>query len=99
MGFTIVPPESSGSSLRSSPSTTENLQRVASRRHPNQMIEPPQQFPFEADEQWLYFKLPRDNRVPTFLQTRTAVLLSLPFSIPLSLMKKPSRYLNFSSSE
>ena len=42
----------------------ENLQREATRRHPNQVPEPPQLTPFDAEEQRLYSELPPDGRAP-----------------------------------
>jgi len=62
----IVPPACPGSSLGSPPSWTclENLSREASRRHPNQMPEPPQLNPFDAKEYRLDSKLPPDVRAP-----------------------------------
>lgn len=62
----IIPPAASGSATESPPSCLcpENLQREASRRHPNQMPDPPQLAPFEAKEQQLYSELPGDVRAP-----------------------------------
>ncbi len=42
----------------------ENLQREASRRHPNQMPGPPQQASFDTKEQPLNSELPPDVRAP-----------------------------------
>ena len=62
----IIPPASPGSALGPPPSRTcpENLQREATRRHPNQVPEPPQLTPFDAEEQRLYSELPPDGRAP-----------------------------------
>ena len=45
----------------------ENLQSAASRRHPNQMPEPPQLTPFIAKEQWLYSEFPLDGWAPCLI--------------------------------
>jgi len=58
----IIPPTGSGSAPGSPPSWTcrENLQREAPGGHPNQMPEPSQLTPFNAEEQRLYSELPPD---------------------------------------
>ena len=60
----IIASAASGSATESLPSELcpVNLQREASRRHPNQTPDPPQLAAFEAKEQQLYSELPRDAR-------------------------------------
>ena len=62
----IIPPAGSGSASASPPSRTcpENLERQAPGRHPDQMPEPPQLTPFDAEEQRLYSELPPDVWAP-----------------------------------
>ncbi|KAK3519689.1 hypothetical protein QTP70_000999 [Hemibagrus guttatus] len=62
----IVSPACPGSSPGSLPSGAcpEHLPRETSRRHPEQMPEPPQLALFNVEEQWLYSKLLPGDRAP-----------------------------------
>ncbi|XDV13813.1 hypothetical protein PO909_002140 [Leuciscus waleckii] len=62
----IVPPACPRSSPGSPPSGThpEHLPRKASRRHPEQMPEPPQLAPLDVEEQRLYSELLPSDRAP-----------------------------------
>ena len=59
----MIPPECFGSAPGPPKSWTcpENLQREATRRHPNQMPKPPHLAPFDAQEQWLYSGWPSSS--------------------------------------
>ncbi|KAK3542791.1 hypothetical protein QTP70_002995 [Hemibagrus guttatus] len=60
----IVSPACPGSSPGSLPGGGQHLPRETSRRHPKQMPEPPQLYPFNVEEQRLYSKLLPGNTAP-----------------------------------
>ncbi len=62
----IIPPACPGSSPGSPPGGTlpEHLPRKASKRHPEQMPEPPQLAPLDVEEQWLYSEILPSDRAP-----------------------------------
>ncbi len=62
----IIPPACPGSSPGSPPGGTrpEHLPRKASRRHPEQLPEPPQLAPLDVEEQQLYSELLPSDRAP-----------------------------------
>ncbi|MEQ2173566.1 hypothetical protein GOODEAATRI_033347 [Goodea atripinnis] len=58
----IVPPACPGSSSGPPPGGPEHLQRKPSRRHPNQIPEPPQLAPLDVEKQRLYSESLPDDR-------------------------------------
>ncbi|MEQ2282632.1 hypothetical protein AMECASPLE_002718 [Ameca splendens] len=62
----IVPPAYPGSSFGPPPGGTcpEHLTREASRRHPDQIPEPPQLAPLDVEKQRLYSESLPDDRAP-----------------------------------
>ncbi len=79
----IIPPACSGSAPRSPTSWTcpKNLQEKVPRRHPDQMLEPPQLPPFDTKEQWLYSELPLDVWAPHLIsKAEQATLQRKPIS-------------------
>ena len=75
----IIPPASHGSAPGPPPSRmcSENLQREATRRHPNLMPKPPQLTPFDAEEQWLYSEFPPIDQAPILATCIRKLILSL----------------------
>lgn len=65
--YTVVPPVCPGSApgLLSSWAFLKHLHGEASRRHPNQIPEPPQLAPLNSKEQQLYSKL--DDQISHFI--------------------------------
>ncbi|KAF7657193.1 hypothetical protein LDENG_00030030 [Lucifuga dentata] len=103
------PPACSGSAPGSPPSWTclKNLQREASRRHLNQMAEPPKLPPFNEKEQRFYFEplpdvcaphpIPQGNYLFIYWYLRVLYSYRNRFSVstsplPLLILKSPARW-------